>query len=99
MNKTDSGIKDPSILFDFSRPEAARGWYDINDVVMGGVSQGRVSWAEKGCLVFEGNVSFENSGGFASIRSQDDDFDLACLWRVQDQRRISSQTGFLMSYR
>ncbi len=45
------------------------GWFAVNDNVMGGVSQGRVSVAG-GKLVFEGRVSLENNGGFASIRRE-----------------------------
>ena len=52
---------------DFSRPDAARGFRVINDGVMGGVSTSRLSQADA-ALVFEGAVSLENNGGFASFR-------------------------------
>jgi NADH dehydrogenase [ubiquinone] 1 alpha subcomplex assembly factor 1 len=44
-------------------------WYPINDVVMGGKSSSRLSLSEQGHAVFEGCVSLENGGGFASIRA------------------------------
>ena len=52
---------------DFSRTDAARGFRVINDGVMGGVSTSRLSQAD-GSLAFEGAVSLENNGGFASFR-------------------------------
>ncbi len=52
---------------DFSRPDSERGFRVINDGVMGGVSTSRLSRAD-GSLVFEGVVSLENNGGFASFR-------------------------------
>ena len=52
---------------DFSRSGAARDFRVINDGVMGGVSTSRLSQAE-GALMFEGSVSLENNGGFASFR-------------------------------
>ena len=42
-------------------------WTSVNDGVMGGVSEGRVAMQD-GVLVFEGRVSLENNGGFASVR-------------------------------
>lgn len=42
-------------------------WQAINDGVMGGISSGRMVQAEDG-LRFEGELSLENNGGFASVR-------------------------------
>jgi monofunctional biosynthetic peptidoglycan transglycosylase len=42
-------------------------WQAINDGVMGGVSSGRMVAADQG-LRFEGELSLENNGGFASVR-------------------------------
>jgi monofunctional biosynthetic peptidoglycan transglycosylase len=39
----------------------------VNDGVMGGVSSSRVSYADS-ALIFEGLLSLENRGGFASFR-------------------------------
>jgi len=54
-------------LLDFSSPEVVRTFRVINDGVMGGMSTSRLSPAS-GTLVFEGEVSLENNGGFASFR-------------------------------
>ncbi len=44
-------------------------WFAVNDGVMGGVSEGRVATTD-GVMVFEGRVSLENNGGFASARRE-----------------------------
>ena len=54
-------------LLDFSRSEVVQTFRVINDVVMGGVSTSRLSSTD-GAMVFEGEVSLENNGGFASFR-------------------------------
>ena len=56
-------------MFDFSDPDAARGWAPIDDRVMGGVSRSRWRHAPAGHAVFEGDVSLAQGGGFASVRS------------------------------
>jgi NADH dehydrogenase [ubiquinone] 1 alpha subcomplex assembly factor 1 len=54
-------------LVDFSRSEVAQTFRVINDDVMGGVSTSRLRSTD-GAMVFEGVVSLENNGGFASFR-------------------------------
>jgi monofunctional biosynthetic peptidoglycan transglycosylase len=54
-------------LLDFSRAEVVQDFRVINDVVMGGVSTSRLCSTD-GAMVFEGEVSLENNGGFASFR-------------------------------
>lgn len=54
-------------LLDFSRSEVVQTFWLINDDVMGGVSRSRISSTD-GAMVFEGEVSLENKGGFASFR-------------------------------
>lgn len=54
-------------LLDFSRPEVVQTFWVINDVVMGGVSTSRLG-STGGAMVFKGEVSLENGGGFASFR-------------------------------
>jgi len=54
-------------LLDFSRSEVAQTFRVINDDVMGGVSMSRLRSTD-GAMVFEGEVSLENNGGFASLR-------------------------------
>jgi Complex I intermediate-associated protein 30 (CIA30) len=58
-------------LFDFTdiRPELTTAWGAVDDVVMGGVSASSLQISSN-CAVFTGNLSTENSGGFASIRTR-----------------------------
>ncbi len=44
-------------------------WNSINDKVMGGKSKSTARLTEDAYLIFEGMVSLENNGGFASIKS------------------------------
>ena len=57
-------------LFDFTDPGAASAWHAIDDRVMGGVSRSTLRHDPAGHAVFEGNVSLEQNGGFASVRSK-----------------------------
>jgi NADH dehydrogenase [ubiquinone] 1 alpha subcomplex assembly factor 1 len=54
-------------LLDFSSSEVVQTFRVINDVVMGGVSTSRLLSTD-GAMAFEGEVSLENNGGFASLR-------------------------------
>ncbi|EHR70965.1 Complex I intermediate-associated protein 30 (CIA30) [Burkholderiales bacterium JOSHI_001] len=65
------------VLFDFTDPMAVRAWYPIDDRVMGGVSRSGLRHDPRGHAVFEGEVSLERSGGFASVRSQSGERGLA----------------------
>jgi monofunctional biosynthetic peptidoglycan transglycosylase len=58
------------VLFDFSEPDAAKAWVNINDGVMGGVSDGRIKISDNKTMEFFGTLSLENNGGFASVRSR-----------------------------
>ena len=60
-------------LVDLRHPTAALKelWGALDDVVMGGVSSSQAQWDDG--LMFTGNVSTENSGGFASIRTRNVD--------------------------
>ena len=42
-------------------------WYAVNDGVMGGISSGKMTVTDKQ-LLFHGELSLENNGGFASVR-------------------------------
>lgn len=56
-------------LFDFTDPSAANAWHAIDDRVMGGISRSTMCHDPAGHAVFEGTVSLERNGGFASVRS------------------------------
>jgi NADH dehydrogenase [ubiquinone] 1 alpha subcomplex assembly factor 1 len=56
-------------LIRFDSPSAADDWSAIDDRVMGGVSASRLRHDVSGHAAFEGEVSLESGGGFASVRS------------------------------
>ncbi len=62
------------LIFDFSQPSSALNlvWGALDDVVMGGVSASSFQMQPDAAL-FTGNVSTENSGGFASVRTRNFD--------------------------
>jgi len=64
------------LLFDFSTECTIDAWVPINDVVMGGVSSGRLEATGNDTAAFTGFVSMENNGGFASVRSRPGEHDL-----------------------
>lgn len=58
-------------LFDFVGPEPSEAWRATNDGVMGGRSEGGAVVSGDGML-FSGNLSLENNGGFSWIHSKGD---------------------------
>lgn len=58
----------PEPAFVFATPDSVDGWRSTNDTVMGGVSVGGVAWAD-GAMVFAGELSLDNNGGFTSVVS------------------------------
>lgn len=60
-----------TLLFDFTQLDAALTtlWGSLDDVVMGGVSESNLKLSET-VAMFGGQVSTENSGGFASVRTR-----------------------------
>ena len=64
-------------IVDFSSSDEKESWEIINDAVMGGISTSRISISKGKAALFEGVVSLENYGGFASIRSLPRDFELS----------------------
>jgi hypothetical protein len=61
------------VLFNFADEPSVLGWSAIDDRVMGGVSNSRLRHDAAGHVVFEGVVSLERQGGFASVRSRPQD--------------------------
>ena len=62
-----AGEAEKGRVMDFSDPDVARRLWVVNDGVMGGVSQSRFRHDAEG-VIFEGEVSLRNNGGFASLR-------------------------------
>ena len=59
---------EPIVLFDFNTQRDLSNWRTIDDVVMGGRSNGNFKLNAAGHGVFSGEVSLENNGGFSSLR-------------------------------
>ena len=57
-------------LFRFDTLVSVADWSAIDDRVMGGVSHSRLRHDDAGHAVFEGVVSLQHNGGFASVRSR-----------------------------
>ncbi|MEH6354591.1 MAG: CIA30 family protein [Marinobacter sp.] len=72
--KADSGYT----LVDFSATSPAPEWYAVNDGVMGGESLGGPAILD-GQLVFSGQISLENNGGFSSVKSSGHQFDVSAF--------------------
>jgi len=69
LSQTFESINQRSI--DLINPEKNIGlnyWNIVNDDVMGGISKSYLSLNEENNLVFNGYLSLENNGGFASSR-------------------------------
>ena len=63
-------------VYDFQNATNATAWQVVNDDVMGGVSTSSFCLTN-GVALFQGKVSLENNGGFASARSLPARHDLA----------------------
>jgi hypothetical protein len=80
---------DDAMLIDFGA-DGEESWYAVNDTVMGGVSNGDVTFDDNS-MVFEGAVSTDNNGGFASVRSPQDETDLSMYSRVLIRMKSEGQ--------
>lgn len=67
---TISLLVNTQLIFDFNRNTNITDWKIIDDVVMGGKSNGKFMIDNDGNAVFSGDVSLENNGGFSSVRYQ-----------------------------
>lgn len=70
LASTSVAADDGRVLFDFSKPDATKARVNVNDGVMGGVSDGRFKITDKKTMEFYGTLSLDNNGGFASVRSR-----------------------------
>ena len=65
------------VIFDFNNDNSIDNWRVVDDVVMGGRSNGSFTINESGHGVFSGYVSLENNGGFSSLRYRFDQKNVA----------------------
>jgi NADH dehydrogenase [ubiquinone] 1 alpha subcomplex assembly factor 1 len=77
-----TGASTDTMEIDFGTEKDGQNWRVINDGVMGGLSQGQVSFTPASA-VFAGEVSLENNGGFSSFRSAYGSFDLLAFDTVE----------------
>jgi len=61
----------------FANDKSLESWKSVNDGVMGGVSKGGFKRSDRETLVFSGELSLANNGGFASIRMNPGELGLA----------------------
>lgn len=80
----------PPPLYDFAAATSTVGWSVVNDTVMGGVSTGQLAITD-GVLVFTGELSLDNNGGFASVRSPLIDPQQAADWADRIGPRIQAE--------
>jgi hypothetical protein len=66
---TISAKSNSELLLDSSLMKGEDKWRIVNDGVMGGLSTSNVRINDEGKISFSGNVSLDNNGGFASLRS------------------------------
>ncbi|MDC7998133.1 CIA30 family protein [Gilvibacter sediminis] len=64
------------LLIDFGTQGNNQEWFALNDGVMGGMSSGNLNYTPTS-FIFEGQVSLENNGGFASARGPFEAMDLS----------------------
>ena len=79
-------------IIDFEEQTEESRWRNVDDTVMGGVSQSAFSITPNGYGLFSGTLSLENNGGFTSVRRSVDDAGLtgaqAIVLRVKGDGRV-----------
>lgn len=84
-------------LLDFSATSLAPEWYAVNDGVMGGESCGGPA-IQDGQLIFSGHISLANNGGFSSVKSRGQQFDLNDFQALRLRVRGDGRTYQLRLY-
>ena len=84
-----------TVSFDFGTMQDGTSWRAINDGVMGGLSRGLLSVTDSS-LVFSGQLSFANNGGFTSFRAPFGTYDLSKASQVRIRYRSEGTTFALM---
>ncbi len=79
----------------FENANELRNWDVVNDSVMGGISTSRFEQTSDGNLLFQGNLSLENNGGFVSIRNRPRSFELQNVAGFNVKARGDGRTYFL----
>jgi NADH dehydrogenase [ubiquinone] 1 alpha subcomplex assembly factor 1 len=79
-------------LIDFSKPDEKENWRIVNDIVMGGVSQSEIIVTDDSTAIFQGMLSLENNGGFASVRTNPEDYKMAGYTAITARVRGDGRT-------
>ena len=82
-------------LATFESEDCLEAWTSVNDGVMGGISKGGISRTEQGTLIFKGELSLENNGGFASIRMKPTPLDLSGMTSLIVKAKGDGRTYWL----
>lgn len=77
-----------NLEWNFGHDAAGADWRAINDGVMGGRSTGQLSVTDSS-LLFSGELSFENNGGFVSFRAPFGKYDLSSFREIHLRYRSS----------
>jgi len=104
--KTVTTQNDDSILLNSAIMKNENQWSIINDDVMGGLSSSKVIINNDNIILFTGNVSLKNNGGFASLRSPVKDYNFEKFSGIEtkikgDGRRYSvsmKETTYFTGY-
>lgn len=99
------------LIFDFNLNSEISNWQTVDDVVMGGRSEGHFKINKEGFGEFYGRVSLENNGGFSSLRHRFSSLEVKAFkaivlrvkgdgkkyqFRVKD--KLSSSHSFIASF-
>ena len=81
ITSATNAANNEEMLFDFSESSQMDAWRIVNDGVMGGLSQSQMWLTDQNTAIFQGRVSLDNYGGFASVRA------------IQSSAKTSGHTG------
>ena len=96
-----------TLIYDFNSNSDIRDWRIIDDVVMGGRSNGSLKLNKEGHAIFSGDVSLDNNGGFSSVRFRPSGLSVAKSDKIsirlkgdgkQYQFRVKDDLGRYYSY-
>lgn len=100
-------VNSTHLLFDFSKESKLSSWRIVDDVVMGGRSNGSFKINEAGNGLFYGDISLKNNGGFSSFRYSFDKLSISNYTKIvlrikgdgkQYQFRIKDDNDNFYSY-
>ncbi len=76
---------------DFGEQKDGQDWMIVNDGVMGGLSDSKAE-LRNNSLFFEGHISLENNGGFASLRKSGERLDISTFQKVNIRFKSKGRT-------